>query len=138
MVGPRRWDRCAGGSGSRGSDNMQTKPARLVLVASLVLVTAVAVAALAIHFTSAKSKIHLTVHVVHLLDESIVTGTTVVAVSGSEHVVARELLDSEGMAILRLDAGSYIVRMASGYTGQVEVDLESEREVTLKVIPVLR
>jgi len=86
----------------------------------------------------ASSKIRLTVHVVYLLDQSVVTGATVEVVSSNGRVVSHQPLDDKGIANFDLPSGIYVVRMRSGYTGQVEIDLQSEKEVTLKVIPVSR
>jgi len=84
------------------------------------------------------NKIRLTVRVVYLLDQSLVTGATTEVVSSNGRVVNHQSLDDKGMANFDLPSGIYIVRMRSGYTGQVEIDLQSEKEVTLKVIPALR
>ena len=83
-------------------------------------------------------RFNLTVRVVHLLDESSVTGATVEVVSSNNNVVTHQSLDNEGLASLQLPSGRYLVRMASGYTGQAEIDLYEDLKLDLKVIPVVR
>jgi len=89
---------------------------------------------------------YLSVHVVYLLDGTSVTGATVeiVSLNGSDssdsdgHVVAHKSLNKEGWVFFHLPTGRYLLRMKSGYTGQVEMNLEEDKEVVLKVIRVLR
>lgn len=84
------------------------------------------------------NKVRLTVRVVYLLDNSVVSGTSVEVVQAKWGVISRKPLDDKGIANFDLPPGAYIVRMSSGYTGQAEINLQSERDLLLKVIPVLR
>lgn len=111
---------------------------KALLVAFLIFLLAIAITIVVSHYSRTSDKIRLTVRVIHLLDQSIVTGATVEIVSSNGRMVSRQSLDAEGITTFELSPGTYVVRMASGYTGQVEIDLQSEKEVTLKVIPVLR
>lgn len=104
----------------------------------LLLVIAVLVAILATRCCFPADQLLLTVRVIHLLDETPVTGATVKVVSSNGRVVARQSIDDQGRASFRLPPGRYFVRMASGYTGQAEIDLDDDCEINLKVIPVLR
>ncbi len=123
---------------SRGwnkEENTQMKKA--FLVASLILL-AIAIIIVVSYYSRTSDKIRLTIRVIHLLDQSVVTGATVEVVSSNGRVVRRHSLDAEGITIFELSPGTYVVRMASGYTGQAEIDLQFEKEVILRVIPVLR
>jgi len=66
-----------------------------------------------------------------------VTGATVEVVSSNGRVAGRMPLDGEGTAVFYVSPGIYVVWMSSGYTGQVEVGLQSDKEVALNVVPVL-
>jgi len=115
---------------------VQTKT-KVFLIASLVFLLVIAMVIIISHYARTSNKIRLTVRVIYLLDQSVVTGATVEVVSSNGRVVSRRSLDGEGTAAFYVSPGIYVVRMASGYTGQVEIELRSDKEVTLKVIPVL-
>ena len=85
-------------------------------------------------------KYSLEVHVVHLLDNSTVTGATVqiLLADAENRVLARQPLNEYGVATFLLPPGSYLVKMVSGYTGQKDVDIQESTVITLKVIEVLR
>jgi hypothetical protein len=94
---------------------------------------------------AATEQYHLTVQVVHLLNETPVTGATVTVVAlkkgGSDsdgRVVARQSLSEGGSASFQLSPGYYLIRMQSGYTGRIKINLEENKEVIFKVIPVLQ
>jgi len=105
-------------------------------VRSLLTVTLMAFMAAQCH--AATGQLVLTVHVVHLLDETPVTGASVEIATPDGRVVARRSLDDWAQASFRLPSGHYVVRMASGYTGQAEIDLHENLAVNLEVIPVFR
>jgi len=84
------------------------------------------------------NKVRLTIRVVDLLDNSVVSGASVEVAHAKGGVISRKSLDDKGIANFDLPPGAYIVRMSSGYTGQAEIDLQFERDLLLKVIPVSR
>jgi hypothetical protein len=116
-------------------EDVQTKA---FLIVSLVFLLALAIVITVSHFMRTNDRVRLTVRVIHLLDQSVVAGATVEIVSNNGHTVGHQSLGGEGTATFEVPPGTYIVRMASGYTGQAEIALHSEKVVTLKVIPVLR
>jgi hypothetical protein len=91
-----------------------------------------------------RNSVQLTVRVVDALWATPVTGATVKVVPvGPEgqpgrRARARASLDAQGHARLRVPPGSYLVRMASGYTGQARVDVSGDTSLTLKVLPVVQ
>ena len=115
---------------------MQTKT-KVFLIASLVSLLIIAVVIIDFRYARAINKVRLTVRAICLLDQSAVTGATVEVVSSNGRVVGRRPLDGEGTAVFYVSPGIYVVRMASGYTGQVEIDIQSDKEVALNVVLVL-
>jgi hypothetical protein len=114
---------------------VQTKT-KVFLIASLVSLLIIAVVIIDFHHARTINN-RLTVRAIYLLDQSAVTGATVEVVSSNGRVVGRRPLDGEETAVFYVSPGIYVVRMASGYTGQVEIDLQSDKEVALNVVPVL-
>jgi hypothetical protein len=115
---------------------VQTKT-KVFLIASLVSLLIIAVVIIDFHYARTINKVRLTVRAIYLLDQSAVTGATVEVVSSNGRVAGHLPLDGEGTAVFYVSPGIYVVRMASGYTGQVEIDLQSGKEVALSVVPVL-
>jgi len=52
--------------------------------------------------------------------------------------VLRRRLEGDNKAQAVLPAGRYGLRMSSGYTGEADITLNADREITLEVLPVLR
>ncbi len=87
-------------------------------------------------------RVTLKVNVVSLLDGARIKAGTVEVLSvdtttnTSNHVIASEPIDDAGLVTFQLLPRRYLSRMAHGYTGQVEIDLQEPSELQLKVFQV--
>lgn len=82
-------------------------------------------------------KIDLTVHVVNQFDKSPVTNVWVVAISNGL-VMDKQSPDEKGYVFFQLPSGRYDIKISTGYTGQSEIDLQSNQSIELEVLPVLQ
>jgi hypothetical protein len=80
----------------------------------------------------------LNVTVVYPMHKTPIANIVVEVVTVNGRIVAQQSTDVSGLATLNLEGGQYIVRIASGYTGQVEVNLQSKQSVQLQALPVMR
>jgi len=88
-----------------------------------------------------EEKYLLTVNVVSLFDNSAIQNGVVEIVSLSrsdQEIIKRSSVNQEGKASFWLLPGKYLIRMKSGFTGELSIDFSSNTEVYLKVLEVLR
>jgi len=67
----------------------------------------------------------------------ILYGTVEVVKKDDEKVVARKSLDGNNKVMFLLREGEYSVKMRSGYTGKIDVKMNTDRSIELKVLHVL-
>lgn len=67
-----------------------------------------------------------------------VTGATVGVYDNSGNVVKQASLDSNGRAVFLLPENDYMISMKSGYSGQKELTLDTNRSVKLRVLSVFQ
>ncbi len=79
----------------------------------------------------------LTVNVKNIKTQEPITSGSVEVVLDGSRIFLRQYLDSSGSAQFRVNTGAYTIRMASGYSGQTQLRINSNYVVPLEVIPNL-
>jgi len=88
--------------------------------------------------SSIDKRYYVKVTVIYPLNDTPITNAVVEILSTNGRIIAQQATDTKGQAYFQLSSGEYVIQIASGYIGEVEIDLHSDQSVKLEVLPVLR